>query len=34
MAPLIVKDRVIVGSSGGELGVRGWDVGLDLETGK
>jgi lanthanide-dependent methanol dehydrogenase len=34
MAPLVVKDRVIVGSSGGELGVRGWDVGLDLKTGK
>jgi PQQ-dependent dehydrogenase (methanol/ethanol family) len=34
MAPLIVKDRVIVGNSGGELGVRGWDVGLDLGTGK
>ncbi len=34
MAPLIVKDRVIVGNSGGELGVRGWDAGLDLATGK
>jgi len=34
MAPLIVKDRVIVGNSGGELGVRGKDVGLDLKTGK
>lgn len=33
MAPLIVKDRVIVGNSGGELGVRGWDAGLDLGTG-
>ena len=33
MAPLIVKDRVIVGNSGGELGVRGWVKGLDLKTG-
>lgn len=34
MAPLVVKDRVIVGNSGGELGVRGKDCGLDLSTGK
>jgi PQQ-dependent dehydrogenase (methanol/ethanol family) len=34
MAPLVVKDRVIVGSSGGELGVRGYIVGLDLGSGK
>ncbi len=34
MAALIVKDRVIVGNSGGELGVRGKTVGLDLTTGK
>jgi PQQ-dependent dehydrogenase (methanol/ethanol family) len=34
MAPLIVKDRVIVGNAGGEMGVRGWDAGLDLKTGK
>lgn len=34
MAPLIVKDKVIVGNSGGELGVRGWLKGLDLETGE
>jgi PQQ-dependent dehydrogenase (methanol/ethanol family) len=33
MAPLIVKDRVLVGNSGGELGVRGWVKGLDLKTG-
>jgi lanthanide-dependent methanol dehydrogenase len=33
MAPLIVKNRVIVGSSGGEMGVRGYIVGLDLSTG-
>ncbi|HEY8548457.1 MAG TPA: methanol/ethanol family PQQ-dependent dehydrogenase [Vicinamibacterales bacterium] len=34
MAPLVVKDRVIVGSSGGELGVRGYTVGLELATGR
>ena len=34
MAPLVVKDKVIVGNSGGELGVRGWIAGLDLATGK
>lgn len=34
MAPLIVKDKVIVGNSGGELGVRGWILALDLKTGK
>ena len=34
MAPLVVKNRVIVGSSGGELGVRGFIVGLDLASGK
>ncbi len=33
MAPLIVKNRVIVGDSGGELGVRGWTAGLDLGSG-
>src|SRR5690349_19554000 len=34
MAPLVVKDKVLVGNSGGELGVRGWLTALDLETGK
>jgi PQQ-dependent dehydrogenase (methanol/ethanol family) len=34
MAPLIVKNKVIVGVSGGELGVRGWIAGLDVKTGK
>jgi alcohol dehydrogenase (cytochrome c) len=33
MAPLIVRDRVLVGNSGGEMGVRGWLKGLDLATG-
>jgi len=33
-APLIVKNVVITGDSGGELGVRGKVIGLDLKTGK
>jgi len=33
-APLIVKNVVITGDSGGELGVRGKVIGLDLNTGK
>jgi lanthanide-dependent methanol dehydrogenase len=34
MAPLVVKRLVIVGNSGGELGVRGKVVALDVATGK
>jgi len=34
MAPIIVKDMVMVGSSGGEMGVRGFLAALDLATGK
>ena len=34
MAPMIVRDRVIVGPSGGEFGIRGWAKALDLATGK
>jgi len=34
MAPLVVKGKVLVGNSGGELGVRGWLTALDAETGK
>jgi PQQ-dependent dehydrogenase (methanol/ethanol family) len=34
MAPLIVKDKVLVGNSGGELGVRGWLTALDANSGK
>ena len=34
MAPFVVKDRVIVGPSGGEFGIYGWVKGLDLKTGK
>jgi lanthanide-dependent methanol dehydrogenase len=34
MAPLVVKDKVLVGNSGGELGVRGWLTALDVNTGE
>jgi PQQ-dependent dehydrogenase (methanol/ethanol family) len=34
MAPLVVKGKVLVGNSGGELGVRGWLVALDAKSGK
>jgi PQQ-dependent dehydrogenase (methanol/ethanol family) len=34
MAPLVVKDKVLIGNSGGEYGVRGWLVALDATTGK
>src|ERR1051325_6429459 len=34
MAPLVVKNKVLVGNSGGEMGVRGWLTALDLNTGK
>lgn len=34
MAPLPVKDKVIIGNSGGEMGVRGWAAALDQTTGK
>ena len=33
MAPLVVKNVVIIGDSGGEFGVRGKVVALDLKTG-
>jgi PQQ-dependent dehydrogenase (methanol/ethanol family) len=33
MAPLIVKDKVLVGNSGGEMGVRGWLTALRLADG-
>jgi lanthanide-dependent methanol dehydrogenase len=33
-APIVVKDKVIVGNAGGEMGVRGWVQALDLATGK
>ena len=34
MAPLVVKDKVLVGDAGGEFGVRGWLQALDANTGK
>ena len=34
LAPLIIKDKVIVGSSGGEFGVRGHIDAFNLETGE
>ncbi|PYT01627.1 MAG: PQQ-dependent dehydrogenase, methanol/ethanol family [Acidobacteria bacterium] len=33
MAPLVVKDKVLVGNSGGEFGVRGWLAALDANSG-
>ncbi len=33
MAPLVARNKVIVGNSGGEFGVRGWVVALDTNTG-
>lgn len=34
VAPLVVKDKVVVGSSGGEFGVRGHLDAFDLDTGR
>ncbi len=34
MAPLVVKNKVIVGNSGGEFGIRGWVKALDANSGK
>lgn len=34
MAPLVVKDKVIVGTAGGEYGIRGFMEAYDAETGK
>ena len=34
MAPLVVRDKVLVGNAGGELGVRGWLTALDAATGR
>ena len=33
-APIVVKDKVIVGISGGEFGVRGWVAAYNLKDGK
>jgi PQQ-dependent dehydrogenase (methanol/ethanol family) len=34
MAPLVAEGKVLVGNSGGEMGVRGWMTALDAKTGK
>jgi hypothetical protein len=34
MAPLVVKDKVLVGNSGGEFGARGWIAALDTKSGQ
>lgn len=34
MAPLVVRNRVLVGNAGGEFGVRGWLTALDASTGR
>ena len=34
VAPLVVKDKVIVGSAGGEYGIRGFLAAFDAKTGK
>jgi len=34
MAPFVAKDKVIVGNSGGEMGVRGWAIALDAASGE
>src|SRR4029079_9138638 len=33
-APLVVRDKVLVGNSGGELGVRGYVAALDVNSGR
>ena len=33
-APLVVKDKVIVGTAGGEYGIRGFIAAYDVKTGK
>src|SRR4051812_16371600 len=34
MAPMVVHDKVLVGDSGGEFGVRGWLTALNTKDGK
>lgn len=34
MAPIVVNGKVLVGNSGGEMGVRGWLTALDAKTGR
>lgn len=33
-APIVVRDKVLVGNSGGEMGVRGYVAALDVESGR
>lgn len=33
-APIVVKNNVIIGNAGGELGIRGWVQALNVDTGK
>src|SRR5438034_4906053 len=34
LAPLVIKDKVIVGTAGGEYGIRGFIAAYDIKTGK
>jgi PQQ-dependent dehydrogenase (methanol/ethanol family) len=34
MAPIVAKGKVLVGSSGGEMGVRGWIAAIDAASGR
>ena len=34
LAPLVIKDKVVVGTSGGEFGIRGFIAAYDAETGE
>jgi lanthanide-dependent methanol dehydrogenase len=34
MAPFVAKDKVLVGNSGGEMGVRGWLTALRIDNGR
>ncbi|HEX3667444.1 MAG TPA: PQQ-dependent dehydrogenase, methanol/ethanol family [Rhizomicrobium sp.] len=34
MAPIAVKGKILVGNSGGEMGIRGWVTAVDENTGK
>src|SRR3569833_1899428 len=33
MAPIVIKDHVIIGNAGSQLGARGWIAALDVNTG-
>ncbi|MEZ5362284.1 MAG: PQQ-binding-like beta-propeller repeat protein [Bryobacterales bacterium] len=34
LAPLAVKDKIIIGTAGGELGIRGFLAAYDAKTGE